>query len=267
MDRDINTEKKDYWSAVAEKWKKGNPQRLWRIYADTLNSGLIAGCLSSSPVVDLLLKTDMFDEAFGTGLISALHAKSRRIIGIDIAHGIVNAACSRNSGIGGINADVRLMPFRPGTFDIVLSISSLDHFRTRQEIISALEETRRILKPGGTLVITMDNPMNPLVALRNMLPFSLLNSLGIVPYYVGATAGSHHLSRILENAGFRVTGAEAVMHFPRILGVALAGILDRYADRRADRLFLRFLMAFEHISRLPTRFVTGHYVAIKAVKS
>jgi SAM-dependent methyltransferase len=267
MLKDINSGEKNYWPKVAEKWKNENPQRLWRIYADALNSGLFARCFSSSNKVDLLLKTDMFDEAFGPGLLSVLQAKSRRIIGIDIAHPIVNTACDRNRGIDGITADVRLLPFQSESFDIVLSVSSLDHFKARQEIITGLREIRRVLKPGGELFITMDNPMNPLIALRNILPFSILNRLGIVSYYVGATADHRYLRRILENTGFRVIRSDAFMHFPRVLVVVLANILDRHADQRLQKSFLRLLTAFEHISRLPTRFVTGHYVAIKAVKS
>jgi SAM-dependent methyltransferase len=263
----MQSRKNDYWSNVTEKWKEDNPQRLWRLYADALNSDLLAGLMSLSSSVDLLLKTDMFDEAFGPGLLSVLQAKSRRTIGVDIAHPAVTAACSRNRSIEGTTADVRLLPFKRETFDIVVSFSSLDHFQTRREIIAGLREIRRILKPGGELLITMDNPMNPLVALRNILPFSLLNRLGIIPYYVGATVDHRYLRRILEGIGFRVTISDAFMHFPRVLAVFLAGIMDKHADQQMQKSFLRLLKAFEHISRLPTRYLTGHFIVIKAVKS
>ena len=58
---------------------------------------------------------------------------------------------------------------------------------------------------GGTLLITLDNGRNPLVALRNLLPFSLLRRLGLVPYYVGPTLGPTQLIDYLRAAGFAVS--------------------------------------------------------------
>src|SRR5205085_1532177 len=72
--------------------------------------------------------------------------------------------------------------------------------------------------PGGLAVVTLDNPRNPLVALRNALPF---RPLVLVPYYVGATLGPRGLGAALESVGFAVEELAAVMHVPRIAARAL----------------------------------------------
>ena len=47
------------------------------------------------------------------------------------------------------------LPFRDGTFETVLSNSVLEHIRNAKGVLS---ETKRILKPGGTLVFTVPSP-------------------------------------------------------------------------------------------------------------
>jgi len=214
-----------------------------------------------------LLKTDLFDEAASNGMHPFLMTRAGDITGIDISPLIVKAARKAHHDLKGTAADVRCLPFQDNTFDAIISISTLDHFASRDEIIDSLREFHRVLKKGGRLILTLDNLMNPVIALRAVLPFGLLKRAGIVPYYVGATAGPGYLRRILGLTGFEVINTDAVMHCPRVLAVALARILKRHAGRDAQRLFLRSLMAFEHLSRLPTRFLTGHFTAIKAVKS
>lgn len=132
--------------------------------------------------------------------------------------------------------------------------------------MESLYELHRVLRVGGQLIITLDNLANPVVALRQVLPFRLLNHLGIVPYYVGVTFGPRRLLRILNQVGLEVGKVTAVMHCPRVLAVMLAYVLERYATPVIQRFFLRALMAFEHLSRWPTRFFTGYFVAVSAIK-
>jgi hypothetical protein len=112
----------------------------------------------------------------------------------------------------------------------------------------------------------MDNLANPSIALRNTLPFQLLHRMGIVPYYIGATFGPHRLCHKLRQVGFDVIENTAVMHCPRVFAVAMTRVLERYGSVKAQRRLLHYLMIFERLARWPTRFLTGYFLAVKAIK-
>lgn len=254
-----------YWDAVAGAWQEKSRQSLWRDHSDAVHVALLARWLPDGRV-DRLLKTDLFDEAFNEGLYPLLGSRAHGVIGIDISSVTLPAALLRHSGLKAAWADVRRLPFTDEAFDIIVSNSTLDHFVSLNEMVVSLRELRRVLRPGGKLLLTLDNLANPVVALRNMVPFPLLNRLGLVPYYVGATCGPCRLQRILKQVGFEVLEVSAVMHCPRVFAVAIARMLEKRARPETQRRFLRFLMAFERLSRWPTRFLTGHFVAVRAVK-
>lgn len=52
------------------------------------------------------------------------------------------------------------MGFAAETFDLVVSTSTLDHFTCREDLVTSLEEISRVLRPGGLLILTLDNPLN-----------------------------------------------------------------------------------------------------------
>ena len=261
----MNTLKKDYWNEIAVDWKSKHRQSLWRRHSDAVNSVLLRKWLPAGRIA-LLLKTDVFDEAFGDGLYPVLAARADQIIGMDRSTSICEFAESRNEGLTTTVADVRCLPYSDDVFDVIVSNSTLDHFETAGEIIDSLHELHRVVKSDGELLLTLDNRANPVIALRSILPFRLLNRLGIVPYYVGATFGPRRLIQSLQQVGFEVVETSAIMHCPRILAVLLSSMLERYANAPVQRAFLHFLLIFERLQFTPLRFLTGYFVAVKAVK-
>jgi ubiquinone/menaquinone biosynthesis C-methylase UbiE len=165
-----------------------------------------------------------------------------------------------------IRTDVRRLPFPSGIFDGIVSNSTLDHFESSDEIVTSLRELYRVLRPGGEMILTLDNLANPIIRLRNRLPFHLLYRLKIVPYYVGTTLRPHRLQLLLEEIGFNILEVDAIVHCPRVLAVAIARWMETYTSLKMQRYFLRFLMTFENLSRLPTRFFTGHFTVVKVTK-
>ena len=107
---------------------------------------------------------------------------------------------------------------------------------------------------------------NPMVWMRNMLPEGLLKKLRITPYFVGKTYTRRGLVSALEKAGFKVLNTQPIMHCPRVLAVAFAGALQKRASTRTQLGFLTFLSRFEVLTKLPTKFFSGHFVAVRAVK-
>jgi hypothetical protein len=70
----------------------------------------------------------------------------------------------------------------------------------------------------------------------------------------------------LKETGFEVLEVDAIMHCPRVLAVTIARWVEKHTSARVQQSFLRLLMGFEGLSRLPTRFLTGYFVAVKARK-
>jgi hypothetical protein len=54
------------------------------------------------------------------------------------------------------------------------------------------------------------------------------------------------------------------MHFPRVVGVHVAGLLSRIGLKTPQRLFLATMRAFERMPFCWLRTLTGHYSAIIA---
>lgn len=252
-----------YWEAIGKGWVRERPQRTWRAHSDAVNRRLLSDWL---PAVreGRLLKTDSFDEAVSEGVADVLVARCRHYTGIDVAPETLRRTAKRLAHGSLAAADVRRLPFRAGSFDTVVSLSTLDHFATRAELIGSLRELRRVSAPGATLVLTLDNPSNPLLWLRGALPYRFLNRAGLVPYYVGVTLAPAELCRAVEEAGFAVEETRAILHVPRVLAIALGRWLARWTDGPARARWLRGLMAFERLGHLPTRLRTGHFVAVRA---
>jgi len=254
------------WDGYAEEWIAHCPQPFWRAHSDAVNSALIARWLPPG-TVDRILKTDLFDEAVATGLCPAIAGRCRTLIGIDVSRRVVAAASDRYPRLRSAGADVRHLPLDDCSIDAVVSISTLDHFATSDDIAAALKEIYRVLRPGGTLVLTLDNLSNPVVALRNALPYSLTHAAGLVPYPVGKTHGPQGARRLVENAGLIVAECTAVMHAPRVVAVPFARLIEKWGGERLQDAVSRALLAFERLRPLPTSFVTGHFVAIRATRA
>jgi SAM-dependent methyltransferase len=260
-------EERAYWDGVGERLRGTQGASLARLYSDEVHRQLIARWWPDRPVRSVL-KTDLFEEACGDGLAGLLTARARTVVAIDLASRTAAAARARHPRLAVVESDVRALPFRAESFDLVVSTSTLDHVASGDEITTSLAEIARMLRPRGTLILTLDNPANPLLVLRRAAPL-LWWRLGVVPYRLGATLRSTALRDAIEGAGLRATEVAAVLHAPRfpadLASRWLRGKRDAAADPLSRRL-VRGLMRFERLGSWPTRFLTGHFVAVRAVR-
>jgi cytochrome P450 len=262
-----------YWDEIAPIWERGAEQRLWRRHSDAVNRRLVSRWLPEG--AGAVLKTDLWDEAMGEGVYPAMASNGNEVAGIDISEEILASARDRYPGLEAHRADVRSLPFPDRRFDAVVSNSSLDHFDSQEELLLALTELHRVMKPGASLVLTLDNPANPLVGLVKALPRGALNRLwlrfgratgkvGLLPYHVGATYGRRQLKQVLPSQGFAVEEMTTIVHAPRPLAVALAHLLEQRASPATQERYLRWLMSWERMSGGPLQYLSGHFIAVRA---
>lgn len=198
------------------------------------------------------LKTDLYEERTPQrSLLGSL--VSADWVGMDLSEATVRGA--RPVVPAALVTDVRRCGLRGGAFDGILSTSTLDHFDDPTDLRVALAELTRLLVPGGRLVLTLDNPRNPLIRARNALPRSIARRTGLVPFAVGATLDARDGADLLTDVGLRVLACEHLLHAPHVLGTRPARW--RWWEQRA-------LPRFDHLARTRLAPWSGHYVALLA---
>src|SRR5262245_34667852 len=95
------------------------------------------------------------DLAAGNGEFAVqLALRGFRVIAVDIAvDALVDARASDMQDVKWIGGDARALPFADGSFDVVVCNSALEHVADEG---GAVAEIRRVLKPGGRLILTTD---------------------------------------------------------------------------------------------------------------
>lgn len=98
---------------------------------------------------------DVLDAACGEGYGSAMLAAAgaASVVGIDIDAPTVAHARDAH-GIDAREGDVSRLPFDDATFDLVVSFETIEHVAEPE---AALDEFRRVLSPGGVLVVSTPN--------------------------------------------------------------------------------------------------------------
>jgi SAM-dependent methyltransferase len=205
-----------------------------------------------------VLKTDLFEEAYGEDqILFELLSDGGPAVGIDVSFATVRKARIRCPGPARfLVTDVRALALGADTVDLIVSNSTLDHFGSKEEFHRALHELARALRPGGLLVVTMDNPLNPLYRLLRWATRS-----GWGPYPLGYTTSRAGLVRALEAAGLDVLATDRLIHNPRLASTLLFLGLRRLLGARADAAIRGLLHLFAGLERLPSREFTACFVA------
>jgi SAM-dependent methyltransferase len=210
-----------------------------------------------------LLKTDLFEEANGPDqLLFDLRHGCDLAIGFDSDLKIVERASLRSpdgQGICFLAGDARALPLKTGCIDVVVSSSTLDHFEEKNDFTVALRELARVLRPGGVLILTLDNPLNPLY-----WPLRWLSFAG--PFRLGYTPFPGALRKQLYLAGLEVIGSASLLHNPRMVSTLLFLTIRRILGRRGDAVIRASLRCFALLGGLPTRRFTCCFYGVGARK-
>lgn len=138
---------------------------------------------------------------------------------------VADIECARRPHVG---ADVQDMPFRDAAFDAVKATEILEHV---PDVMRALGECRRVLRPGGSLVITVPflervhgDPDDYGRYTRSMW-CRLLAQAGLTPVRIEAQGGYFtHLAALLR---FLVLGAPRPLRWVGYLSFPALDLLAR----------------------------------------
>ncbi len=263
MSRDEQTKNKNrptplYWDNYSRKVQKGSFQDRIARHKKDVHLRLVRDW---APPLEgrRVLKTDSYEEAFGQdALLDALAATAGKAVGMDISAEIAGRAKRRFPGLSFIATNLRHLPFRTSAFDVIVSNSTLDHL-VGNDVPPAMRELARILKPGGILVLTLDNKHN----LLHVFSHWMRRMFGW--FYTDRCYSIPETTHLLRENGFQVLAATAVFHVPFPMNF-LAKTAERWFGRRVDSLVDRTVRLCGRLERLPTRHLTGRHIALKARK-
>jgi SAM-dependent methyltransferase len=262
----------EHWDHVAREWPlKGYSNELLAEHWKKVHLGLISRW-ADIPGARRILKTDLFAEAFRLQqFLFDIAQANGKIVGIDVSNEIV-ALAKKSAAFYGSDAgkylccDVRQLPLQDNSIDLIISESTLDHLSSEADIIAALKELGRVLRVGGTLILTMDNKSNftypPYFVVR------LWMQLGLTPYFIGRTLSHTKLRHTLKEIGFSVEESTAIFHYPHPDGLIrlLERSLRKLSRGKLDNAIRRGLALLDRLEGKRTRYLTGRYIAVKAVK-
>ena len=90
-----------------------------------------------------------------------------RATGLDLSMPMLEAAAAAAETGALVRADMRLLPFGAGSFDVVTSyFTSFGYFDREREDLQVLREVRRVLVPGGTFLLDFMNAHQVVANLR-----------------------------------------------------------------------------------------------------
>jgi SAM-dependent methyltransferase len=214
--------------------------------------------------VERILKTDLFEEAYGgDSLLDVLFPEANLPGGMDAAFSTASRALKRHGKkIRTLTCDVRNLAVKECSIDLVVSTSTLDHFDGRADYLKALSESARVLKPGGLLIITLDNPWNLLY-----YPLRRFSSGRKSPFRLGYTVSAPQLAQDLISVGLHPEKKDWLLHNPRGISTLLfLAFRKLFHPHAADWMIGRSLRLFELLNRIPTRKISACFLALAARK-
>ena len=147
------------------------------------NAGIYEMCREDYPYISNELEkesyTDLLDCGCGTGpMISLLYEKdpTKNYTGIDITPKMIEVAKAKGlKGVKWIVGDCEDLPFEDSSFDVIICSNSFHHYPNPQRFF---DSAKRVLKPGGRLILQDYTAPKVILWLMNHTEMPLANLVG-----------------------------------------------------------------------------------------
>lgn len=174
-------------------------------------------------------KGKLLDVGFGAGgYLRAARDAGWEPFGVDVSAAAVEAA--RRRGLQALAGPLERAGFGPDTFDAAIAIHSLEHY---PDPVLTLREIRRVLKPGGVILVSVPN-------------FNGARARRLGAKWDGLQIGRHFyfftkntLGKMVEAAGFEALELESSR--PIVSGAAVDRALGRGLGRVVRRAARKLL--------------------------
>lgn len=173
----------------------------------------------------------VLDLGCGTGpVLAELRRRGLACVGIDYAPDMLAFAAERlrrlavdDSGL--LRGDCRRIPFPDASFDAVVCLGVISYVQRYDEV---LREVRRVLKPGGVMIVSFRNKFAPLlldpVSALKFLVKACLGRSRAQPYKIGRFMDHREVTREAAAAGFSLRAFKGIGIGPlRLNGARLLG--------------------------------------------
>lgn len=205
-----------FWARVGERFPDLSGAASTRLYQENERRLFIEHLPALAGL--RVMKTDLWDEAKNTHILTWAAARGARVFGIDISEPTLRQADATFVAAGvtlkSAAADVRAIPFADNSFDAVYSMGTVEHFAETEQ---AVAEIARVLAPGGRVILGVPNRHDPF--LRPLMVWAMY-WVGLYGYGFEKSYSRRSLRLMLERAGLVVEVETGILFIPGWLRIA-----------------------------------------------
>lgn len=222
----IAIKEKHYLGKVLRKYKR-------ECYLRTINQWLPAKNHG------LILKTDLYEEAYGEDALLPYIKWHGYKVGIDNSRFIQEKASASSKGkFVCVLADLKKLPFKDRSFNLILSTSTIDHC-SESMMRDYLKEMLRVLDSSGNMIISVNNRHNFLFLFANKFETVLgTNKLRTEFYTIS------ELENIFKECGFRKEETGFAFFIPPFSKHAI-NLAERLGGGRLHKSLLSLVLLFD----------------------
>ena len=193
-----------YWTK-----KRANSQKLYHFAASFYRDKIIKKALNYFIQKEFKAESKLLHAGSGAGQVDRDLVNKFNITALDIS----KEALKLYKGYNGkkaktMHASIFDIPAKNSTFDGIYNMGVMEHF-TKEEDEKILKELRRVLKPGGKIVLFWPPRFGPTVLFLNTTHFILNNilrkNIRLHPQEISLIKSKKQVNKLLKSSGFKMS--------------------------------------------------------------